>query len=107
MEHTNGARILLRNLPLVWLLALASVGCATQVTPLGPNRYMARKQGASVYATPSSVKAAAMQGAAEYCAAKPGGMVAVAEDVETGVDWRDVPNAEVIFKCLANAAKPF
>jgi hypothetical protein len=88
------------------LVALFLVGCAAQVTPLGPNRYMVSKQGATIMASPSAMTAAAMEGATEYCAAK--GLVAVVEDVDTERDWRDIPNSQITFRCLTpDAAKRF
>ncbi len=75
--------------------------CSVTVTQMGPGRYMASKQGASIFASPSGLIADAMQKANEFCAEQE--QYAVAENVVTVPDGRGIPNSQVVFRCMSEA----
>lgn len=86
------------------VLAVAAVlaGCASvsEVTPLGADKYMVGSHVRGGLTSWAEVKAMAVRGAADFCAAK--GMTVEVLGMETsGTQGFTPQNADVTFKCVA------
>lgn len=75
-----------------------SVGCATSVTPAGPDTYMVSASGAGF--SSGAERARAYRIANEWCAKRGLVMVPVSMDSRDGEYGRKAPSADLVFRAL-------